>query len=155
VSSVLTDFPVRFDDPRVREVIRTLETVYREAEIVAIAQTVRLPIGQIQFHPDSELTWRSVFSVAAGQGRVPELLDTVTGRYPALKIKRDELRASEPVLDAEAQVPPEQRDPDSPTWKNFSADGRAEAIIVAGQPTFVTSRSWPSASSGHGACAVW
>jgi V8-like Glu-specific endopeptidase len=137
VTSVLTDFPVRFDDPRVGDVIRTLETIYREAEIVAIVQAVRLPIGQIQFHPDSELTWRSVFSVAAGQIRVPELLDTVAERYPALKVKLDEVRAADPVLRAADAVPPPQRDPDSPAWKNFSTDGRAEAIVVAGQPTFV------------------
>jgi V8-like Glu-specific endopeptidase len=134
---VLTDFPVRFGSPQVRQALRTLESIYREPEIAAIVLAAELPIGQVQFLSESSLTWRSVLSVAAGQGRVNELLDVVVQRYPTLRVPLDELRAAEPVLDTEATVPPVQRDPDSPAWKNFSADGRAEAIIVAGQPTFV------------------
>lgn len=34
-------------------------------------------------------------------------------------------------------MPAEQLNPASQSWKNFSDDGQAEAIIVAGQPTFL------------------
>jgi V8-like Glu-specific endopeptidase len=134
---VLTAFPVAFGSPEVRQVLRVLESIYREPEIAAIVQDAGLPIGQVQFLAESSLTWRSVYTVAAGRGRVPELLDTVTQRYPALRVPLDEVRAAQPVVDIATPVPPAQRDPDSPAWKNFSADGRAEAVIVAGQPTFV------------------
>jgi len=134
---MLTDYPVKFQSAEVRQTLRTLEAVYREAEIVAIVQDAGLPIGQVAFQPESSLTWRSVFDVAAGHGKVDRLFDLVIERHPQLRIPLDGLRSAEPVLDAEALVPPEQRDPAAPGWKNFSADGQAEAIIVAGQPTFV------------------
>lgn len=111
--------------------------IYRQEEIVAIVQDAELPIWEVALQPTPALTWRSVFEVAAGQGRVNELLDVVSARHPALRVRLDELRADEPVLAAEAPVPAAQRDPQSPAWKNFSTDGRAEAIIFAGQPTFV------------------
>lgn len=134
---MLTDFPVRFGSAEVRQTLTVLETIYREAEIVAVIQDAGLPIGQIAFQAQPYLTWRSVFDVAAGQGRVNELLDTVAARNPALRVRLDELRAAQPVMATELPVPAAQRDPQSAQWKNFSQDGQAEAIIVAGQPTFV------------------
>jgi V8-like Glu-specific endopeptidase len=134
---MLTDFPVRFNAPEVRQTLATLESIYREAEIVAVIQDAGLPIGQIAFQAQPYLTWRSVFDVAAGQGRVNELLDAVVARNPALRVHLDELRAAQPVIATELPVPAAQRDPRSAEWKNFSPDGQAEAIIVAGQPTFV------------------
>ena len=134
---MLTDYPVAFHSSEVRQTLRVLETIYREAEIVALVQDAGLPIGQVAFRAESALTWRSVFDVAAGYGRVDQLLDLVVERRPALRVPLGNLRSASPALEAEASVPAQQRDPDSPTWKNFSGDGRAEAIIVAGQPTFV------------------
>jgi V8-like Glu-specific endopeptidase len=134
---MLTDYPVRFDTAEVRQTLTILESIYREPEIVAVIQDVGLPIGQIAFQAQPYLTWRSVFDVAAGQGRVNELLDTVAARNPALRVRLDELRAAQPVMATELPVPAAQRDPGSAEWKNFSPDGQAEAIIVAGQPTFV------------------
>ena len=134
---MLTDYPVRFDAAEVRQTLAVLESVYREAEIVAVIQDAALPIGQIAFQAQPYLTWRSVFEVAAGQGRVNELLNTVAERNPALRVRLDELRAAQPVMATELPVPAAQRDPGSAEWKNFSQDGQAEAIIVAGQPTFV------------------
>jgi endonuclease G len=135
---VLTDFPVRWTEPQTRQTLDLLsEAVYREAEIVQVITDAGLPIAQIAFDARSDLTWRSVFNVAAGQGRVPALLDTVADARPTLRGRIEELRSDDPVVASEAPVPPEQRDPASPSWKNFSADGQTEAIIVAGQPTFV------------------
>lgn len=134
---MLTDYPVRFSSPEVRQTLQILGSVYHMDEIVAIVQEAGLPIGQVALHSQSDLTWRSVFQVAAGQGRVSELLDAVAARYPTLTVRLDELRGPQPLIAAEAPVPAAQRDPASPHWKNFSADGQAEAIIVAGQPTFV------------------
>jgi V8-like Glu-specific endopeptidase len=134
---MLTDFPVKFSSPEVRQTLQILESVYRMDEIVAIVQEAGLPIGQVALQAQSSLTWHSVFQVAAGQGRVDELLDAVAARYPMLKLRLDELRGPQPRIAAEAPVPAAQRDPASSHWKNFSANGRAEAIIVAGQPTFV------------------
>jgi V8-like Glu-specific endopeptidase len=51
-------------------------------------------------------------------------------------VRLDELRAPTPVLGAEASVPPDQQG-DAGGWKNFSADGQEEVVIVAGQPSFV------------------
>jgi V8-like Glu-specific endopeptidase len=134
---MLSEFPVKFSAPEVRQTLAVLQTIYREAEIVAIVQDAGLPIEQVAWQPQPSLTWRSVFEVAAGQGRTNELLDAVATRVPTLKVRLDELRAAVPVMATEMRVPPAQRDPDSPAWQNFSPGGRAEAIIVAGQPTFV------------------
>jgi endonuclease G len=134
---MLTDYPVDFSSPEVRNTLSLLESIYREAEITTVIQDAKLPIGQIAFHPEATLTWRSVLQVAAGQVRMNELLDAVAAVRPALKVRLDELRAAQPVTTTEAPVPAGQRDPESPGWKNFSPDGQAEAIIVAGQPTFV------------------
>lgn len=134
---MLSDYPVTFTAPEVRQTLTLLESVYKEAEIVALIQDAGLPIGQVAFDASSSLTWRSVFDVAAGQGRVDELLDAVTAKHPTLRGRLTELRAASPVVAIEAPVPVEQRDPASPSWKNFSPDGQAEAIVVAGQPTFV------------------
>jgi V8-like Glu-specific endopeptidase len=128
---MLTDYPVQFASPAVRQALRTLDAVYKVDDIIAIALDAGLPIGQIAIRPESSLTWRSVFEVAAGHGRVRELFNEVAARRPTLRPALEELLAAQPVLDAEAPLPAD------PGWKNFSADGRAEAVIVAGQPTFV------------------
>lgn len=135
---MLTDYPVRYTSPEVREALRILESVYyTQPSIVALAQTVGLPLGQIDFNGRLSLVWRSVFDTAAGQGRVDALLDEVTAEHPALQVRLEELRAARPVTATEAPIPAAQRDFQSPGWKNFSADGQSEAIVVAGQPTFV------------------
>ena len=38
---MLTDFPVRFDAAEVRQTLTVLESIYREAEIVAVIQERR------------------------------------------------------------------------------------------------------------------
>lgn len=135
---MLTDFPVRWTEPQVRQTLALLaEAVYREAEIVQVVQDSGVPIGQVELGGSVSLVWRSVFNAASGQGRVPALLDTVSELRPTLRGRFDELREAEPVLASEAPVPPDQRDPASASWKNFSEDGQTEAIIVADQPTFV------------------
>src|SRR5688500_299078 len=118
---MLTEFPVHWAEPQVRQTLDLLsEAVYREPEIVQVITDAGLPIAKIAFDARSDLTWRSVFGVAAGQGRVPALLDTVAAARPTLRGRIDELRADDPVVASEAPVPPEQRDPESPSWKNFS-----------------------------------
>ena len=56
---------------------------------------------------------------------------------PALRLRIDELRvpAAELRPDTLAATVPTAPDYASPSWKNFSVDGQAEAVIVAGQPT--------------------
>ena len=56
---------------------------------------------------------------------------------PSSRLLAQHVLARPVMLDEAPAADPELRDFDSPHWKNFSADGRAEAIIVAGQPTFV------------------
>lgn len=135
---MLTAFPVRWTVPEVRQTLALLtETIYRDEDIVKIVQEAGLPIGKVRLEARSELTWRSVFEVAAGQGRVPQLLDSVADAQPSIRLRLEELRADEPVLTTDASVPVEQLDPSAVSWKNFSTHGQNEAVIVAGQPTFV------------------
>jgi len=59
---MLTDYPVRFDAAEVRQTLAVLESIYREAEIVAVIQDAGLPIGQIAFQAQPYLTWQAVES---------------------------------------------------------------------------------------------
>lgn len=51
---------------------------------------------------------------------------------PGLSVVLAEQRSPSPAVAVDAPVPAA-----APTWKNFSADGQQEAVIIAGQPTFV------------------
>lgn len=94
---MLTEFPVQWTAPEVRQTLDLLtDAVYREADIVPLVRDAGLPIGQVAFDARADLTWRSVFSVAAGQGRVGELLDVVETAYPSLQVRLDELRENDP-----------------------------------------------------------
>ena len=42
----------------------------------------------------------------------------------------------------------------APTWKNFSADGRREAVIIAGQPTFVDVAFLALGTARKGVCRI-
>jgi V8-like Glu-specific endopeptidase len=133
MASALTDFPVAWTAPEVRQVLALAQGVYRIDDIVAIAQDSGLPLGQIAIGARSGSTWRSVFEVAAGQGRVPELLMRVADFSPSLRTRLEELLADRPVIASEVPATAGMEI----TWKNFSPDGRDEALIIAGQPTFV------------------
>lgn len=137
---MIDDFPVVWMAPEVKETLRILQTIWRQSDIERIVGQAGLPPGEVRWDPRPAITWRSVFELAAGQDAVGALLDEVTAEIPALKVRLDELRtATRPVVPDERRASPDpaMRDFDSPGWKNFSTDGRAEAIIVAGQPTFV------------------
>ena len=136
---MLSDYPVDFTAPEVKELLRILETIYRDTDIVRLVQDAGLQPADVDLNDRPALVWRSVFDLAAGFGAVNELLDEVSQFRPALKIRLDELRTQQtPMLAKETPVAePAATDYDSPAWKNFSTDGQSEAIIVAGQPTFV------------------
>lgn len=136
---MIDDYPVRWTAPEVRDTLRALETIYRTADIERVVQDAGLPPGEVAWHPRPALTWRSIFELAAGQGQVNRLLDTVAAAQPKLRVRLVELRAAAPTVmpDLAAAAAPAELEFDSPHWKNFSDTGQQEAIIVAGQPTFV------------------
>ena len=128
----LDAYPLRLDAPPVRATLAALCTIYRRAEIEKVVEDAGLELWRIAFQDRADLTWRAVLSHAADQTRVPQLLDAAVAEKPALAVVLGELRSATPVTTSD-QPPPAT----APTWKNFSADGRQEAVIIAGQPTFV------------------
>ncbi len=136
--AVIDEFPVVWTSPAVKETLRILQTIYRQSEVEVIVAEAGLQPDRVGWDARPAITWRSVFELAAGQGTVGPLLDTVAAARPALKVRLDELRSQDPMmLDEPGARGPRECSFDSAAWKNFSADGQAEAIIVAGQPTFV------------------
>lgn len=135
MTSILNDYPVRWAAPEVKQLLAVLTAVYREPEVVAIASDAELPIAQIEFDPKPALLWRSVFDVAAGNGKIDSLLEQVILARPMLKVRIDELCSADPVLESDPLSA--QDAPGELSWKNFSEDGQDEAVIVANQPTFV------------------
>jgi V8-like Glu-specific endopeptidase len=134
--SRLYEFPVDYTAPEVRTTLGILEaTIYRTSEIVQIVEDVGLPAGRLPWGQPPAFLWRSIFKLAAGQSAVDGLLDAVVNNYPALRVRLSELRSDRPQVALDNIVATAGGAPVS--WKNFSEDGQAEAIIVAGQPTFV------------------
>ena len=137
---MIDDYPVRWTAPEVQETLRLLQTtIYKQGDIERIVVDAGLSPAEIEWHPRPALTWRSVFDRAAGNRAVDALLDEVIKMQPALEVRLSELRASDGQVITDELPPsdPARLDFDSPAWKNFSPDGQAEAIIVAGQPTFL------------------
>jgi V8-like Glu-specific endopeptidase len=132
VTNVLETYPLRLNTPEVRAALAALSTIYRRAEIEKVVEDAGLPLWQIAFHERADLSWREVLRYANGQGKVPQLLDAAIAERGSLAVVLTELRSEEPVLAADRPAAG-----DAPSWKNFSADGRQEAVIIAGQPTFV------------------
>ncbi len=133
--TVLDEYPVPWASPAVQQVLRILQGVYRVSDIEAIVTDAGLDPAGVAWDARPANTWRSAFDYAASQCAVGSLLDTVAAARPALKVRLDELRSQpDPVLAGSSAGQPA----DEPvTWKNFSGDGQAEAVIVSGQPTFV------------------
>lgn len=133
----LDKYPVDYQDPAVRAVIAILaESFFRVPDIVRVLQESGLPPHEVDIEGSSAMVWRRVFDLAAGRAQVHALLSTVKTDKPALGPRIDELTAATgPTVDPE----PSGALPDyaSSGWKNFSEDGVREAVIVAGQPTFV------------------
>lgn len=136
---MLDEYPVLWQAADVQKLLQILRSIYRREEIEAIAENAGLPIYDIRWSLQPALTWRSVYEVAAGQSQVDALLDQVVQAKPALKLSIDELRTAKGkvVTDELPASDSGRRAFTAGGWKNFSDDGRAEAIIVAGQPTFV------------------
>lgn len=133
----LRDYPVDYSAPEPRAVLGILaETYFRTDDIVRILQDSRLPPHEVDLDGATSRVWRSAFDLAAGLGKVDALLDTVEADKPQLSMRLGELRESQTTTRDDR--PPEGRvDYTADSWKNFSDDGVPEAIIVAGQPTFV------------------
>jgi V8-like Glu-specific endopeptidase len=136
---MLYEFPVMWQAADVQKLLRILRSIYRREDIEAIAENAGLPVYDIRWSLQPAITWRSVYEVAAGQTQVDALLDQVVEKSPALKPSIDELRSAKGkvVSDELPATDPGRRAFDADGWKNFSGTGREEAIIVAGQPTFV------------------
>jgi V8-like Glu-specific endopeptidase len=136
---MLDDYPVQWQAADVQKLLRILESIYRREEIETIVENAGLPAYKVRWSAQPAITWRSIYEVAAGQKRVPAVLDTVVQERPALEASIDELRSAkgEVVADELPASDSGRRAFDADGWKNFSDDGHAEAIIVAGQPTFV------------------
>jgi len=133
----LHDYPVDYSAPDVRSLLAILsETYFRTGDIVPLLQDAQLPLHEINLDGRTSNVWRSALDVAAGQGRVADLIAQVEADKPALKLRLNEL--AKPATHPVEQAPTDVVEPyASGSWKNFSADGQAEAVIVAGQPTFV------------------
>ncbi|MEN4478758.1 serine protease [Mycolicibacterium cosmeticum] len=136
---MLGDYPVVWQAADVQKLLQILRSIYRREDIEAIAEDAGLPTYNIRWSLQPALTWRSVYEVAASQKQVATLLDQVVTAQPALELSIDELRSANGnvVADELPSTDTTRRAFDAQGWKNFSPDGRAEAIIVAGQPTFV------------------
>ncbi|HEU4331719.1 MAG TPA: trypsin-like peptidase domain-containing protein [Lapillicoccus sp.] len=132
MTSVIEQSPPQFTAPETRAVLAALFTIYRREEIEKVVVDAGLKPWSIAFQDRADLSWRNILTYAAGQERVPQLLDAVVAERPDLGVVLAELRTGSPVVAADRPVTET-----APTWKNFSADGRKEAVIIAGQPTFV------------------
>ena len=127
----LDAYPLRFDTPPVRATLAAFCTIYRRRRSRRSSKTPgwswadRVPRAS---RPDLA----GGAGHAADQTRIPQLLDAAVAEKPALAVVLAELRSATPAATSE-QPPPTT----APTWKNFSVDGRQEAVIIAGQPTFV------------------
>ena len=131
---VIEDHPVQWTSPEVKQTLSILSTAYyTQADILRIVDDTGLSRADVGWYPKPALTWRSILELAAKQRAVGRLLDTVAWQQPALAVRLAELRSPTPVLPDD----PPSGDVAAPDWQNFSADGQAEAVIVAGQPTFV------------------
>jgi V8-like Glu-specific endopeptidase len=131
VTSLIEESPPVYTAPQVRAVLAALYTIYRREEIEKVVLDAGLKPWSIAFQDRADLSWRKVLEHAAAQQRVPQLLDAVVQERPDLGVVLAELRSSDTAVVADRAPAAE------PSWKNFSADGRKEAVIVAGQPTFV------------------
>jgi V8-like Glu-specific endopeptidase len=135
---MITDYPVEWTAPQVRETLQVLSAIYLPADIERIVQDAGLSTAEVAWDRRPALTWRSVLELAAANVAVDKLLDTVVEQRPALRVRLTELRSPEPMVpDDPATADPAAHDYESSKWRNFSADGQAEAVIIAGQPTFV------------------
>lgn len=133
----LNAYPVDYTSPDVRALLAILgETYFRTNDIVTILQDAAIPLDQVNLDGRASAVWRSAFDAAAGRGEVGKLVSAVKADKPALRLRLDEVGRA---ADAPVESPPPQDALTfgSGSWKNFSDDGQAEAVIVAGQPTFV------------------
>jgi V8-like Glu-specific endopeptidase len=133
----LDDYPIDYTSAGVRALLAILgETYFRSTDIIKVLQDAGLPLDEVNLDGRASAVWRSALDAAASQGEVVKLIDTVKADKPALKVRLEELGQT---ADAPVDSPPPQGAVafDSGAWKNFSYDGQAEAVIVAGQPTFV------------------
>jgi V8-like Glu-specific endopeptidase len=136
---VLDEFPVQWQAADVQKMLRILQSIYRPREIETIVENAGLPAYRVAWNDVPSLTWRSVFEVAASQSLVDALLNQVVQERPVLRESIEHLRSANGQVMAD-ELPasdPGRRAFDAPGWKNFSDDGRSEAIIVAAQPTFL------------------
>ena len=135
----LEDYPVDFSAPEVRALLAILaETYFRTDDIIEVLQGSQVPAHEVDLGGSSSAVWRSALDVTIGRVQLGALLATVEADRPALRPRLEELRTAAHTAPTMQEPPPEAEvDYGSPTWKNFSDDGVAEAIIVAGQPTFV------------------
>jgi V8-like Glu-specific endopeptidase len=132
VTNALDAYPLRFDAPEVRGALSALYTIYRRPDIEKVVQDAGLELWRVAWNDRADLSWRAVLEYASDQGRVPQLLDAAVAEKPNLQLVLTELRSPATVVATERPATET-----APTWKNFSADGRQEAVIIAGQPTFV------------------
>jgi V8-like Glu-specific endopeptidase len=134
---MIDDYPVEFSAPEVKKTLAALSSIYRISDIERIVLDVGLPAGEVTWETRPALIWRSVFETAAGKKKVGRLLETIAELYPALRVTFDEVHSPDPIRPEPEPGDLASRDRAFPSWKNFSENGRAEAVIVAGQPTFV------------------
>ncbi|WP_431818132.1 trypsin-like peptidase domain-containing protein [Gordonia jacobaea] len=127
------NYPIDWQSRKVQEALRILEVIYRPSEIERVIQEAGIPPHEIAWDSRPALTWRSVLDLASAQGKVPLLLRKVADQVPALSVRIGELLVDQVLDDQSEDIPRTQLT----TWKHFSTDGKQEAIVVAGQPSFL------------------
>lgn len=130
----LDEFPLRFSDPVIQNVLRTLSTTFqRFKEIVEVTDDVGIDGSQVDFEGSARAIWRSVMKEAARSLMLRELLAHVAEVQPRLAPTLGELTDVNPVM-----PPPEEEPSDGEVgWKGFSDGSNDERQIVEGHSTLL------------------
>jgi V8-like Glu-specific endopeptidase len=130
----LDQFPLRFSDPVVQNVLRTLSATYqRYTDIRAVVEDVGLDSAEIEFDGTARIVWRSIMKEASRTVRLRELLDAVAKDQPRLASVLAESMAANPM----APPPDEDAVDGKVAWKGFSGDAGEERQIVEGHDTLL------------------
>lgn len=123
----MLDHPLDWTDARLQELRDVVSmTIYRDADIEAVLLEAGLSPALVRWGLSPRALWFDIFTVAAEQLRLPEVVRAAAKDRPALARRVDELLADRPIVEVPWM-------PDAPVWLNIGK----ERQIVENQNTLL------------------
>ena len=131
---VLDEFPLNFSRPQVRALHDVLaRALFQPSDVLAVVIDSGMNPATVDFGGNAVVQWYSVLQEARAQDLLPDLLQAVRRRQPALGRRMDELVGDQPVLSPSIGPPDDLSSPKGPGWKGFGA----EQLVVEGADTLL------------------